>query len=109
MYIVFHMVWTNVVHHEFDVTNIEASCANTGCYHDISTSIFEVLDESLSVDLVLASVKHDDLMPHLEKLFEEFICLSLAINKDENTSFLFPLLNKDIKSCELVFIVQNLN
>lgn len=105
MHIIFHMVWTNVVHHEFDVTNIEASCAYTGRHHDISTSILEVFNKALSVDLVLASMKYDNLVAHLEKLFEELVCLSLAINKDENTSFLFPLLNKDLESCELVIIV----
>jgi hypothetical protein len=56
MDVIFEMIWANVVHNKLNMANVEASSANTSCHHNISNRIFKVLNETLTIYLVLTTV-----------------------------------------------------
>ena len=58
MDVIFEVVGANVVYDKLDMAYVEASRTNTSCYHNISYRIFEVLNKTFSIDLILASVEH---------------------------------------------------
>lgn len=66
--------------------NVKATSAHTGSHHNVAHAIFEVLNETLSVDLILATVQYNSLMADLVQFFEEIVCLYLSLNKDEYAS-----------------------
>ena len=91
------------------MADIKASCANTRCNHDIPDIVFEILNESFSIDLILATVQNNSFVANLEKLLEELVSLDLFIDKDEDASFLLPFTQQLHESEKLVFFFMKLH
>jgi len=68
--VIFDVIWATIVHHQFDMADVQASGTQTCGYHDVSDVIFEILNETLSIDLVLASVEHDSLISNFVQFLE---------------------------------------
>ena len=70
MDVIFDVIWATIVHHQLDMADVQASSTQTCGYQDVSDVIFEILDETFSIDLVLASVEHDSLISNFVQFLE---------------------------------------
>ena len=91
--IVFHMVGTSVVNDQSYLLNVQASGSYWGSYHDPSDALSEVFNSELTVHMVLAAMKDEDLVLEFEKFFEEVVCFFLFIYKNEDQAFRDPFTN----------------
>lgn len=66
VYVVFNVVRTHIIDHQYYVFYIETPSADTGGYHDVESPVFKVLNCELTVRLVHASMQNQAFIPNFQ-------------------------------------------